>query len=298
MIGRAWAIGLLWRGHRLIKRGRHDQAFRLMDRAVKLWPTHAGILNHRGLCYLQFADHERAFADFSSAIEQSRPFMLPYHNRGVTSMQMGEYERAQVDLEAARVRAPKFARTYAVMAAVAIQQQDYDGAIVRLTTAIELAPKEPEVWDARGLAKFYSGEFVSAAGDLRQALNLAAQRRPKLVLPGALLFGYLAEARQGLDATAMLRRDAQTFNPDGWLAQVISFYLGQLTADGLVAAASNPGQHAEAQFYIGQQLLLNGETVAAVKALRAALRLAPEQYIERAGALAELKRLGMAQHSG
>jgi rhomboid protease GluP len=59
-----------------------------------------------------------------------------------------------------------------------------------------------------------------------------------------------------------------------------------------LAAAANPSERCEAQFYGGEWQLLQGDGAAAATALTAALDNCPKSFIEHKGAEAELKRLG------
>jgi lipoprotein NlpI len=58
----------------------------------------------------------------------------------------------------------------------------------------------------------------------------------------------------------------------------------------LVAAASKPEQRSEAQFYVGEWHLLQGERAQATKALQAAVDTCPKDFIEYRGAVEEMKR--------
>jgi rhomboid protease GluP len=59
-----------------------------------------------------------------------------------------------------------------------------------------------------------------------------------------------------------------------------------------VASAGTSNERCEAQFYLGQWHILRREPTDAVKLLRNAVETCPKTFIEYAGAVAELKRLG------
>jgi len=60
----------------------------------------------------------------------------------------------------------------------------------------------------------------------------------------------------------------------------------------MVAAADKPEERCEAQYYLGQWLLLRDDRANSIEALRNAVKTCPKDFVEYAGALAELKRLG------
>ena len=72
---------------------------------------------------------------------------------------------------------------------------------------------------------------------------------------------------------------------------VIELFLGQRTSRDTVAAATKPNELCEGQFYLGQWHLLRDERADSIEALRKAVESCPKNFIEFAGAVAELKRL-------
>jgi len=61
--------------------------------------------------------------------------------------------------------------------------------------------------------------------------------------------------------------------------------------ESTLAAAGNPSERCEAQFYGGEWKLLQGDRAAAATALTAAADTCPKSFIEHKGAEAELQRL-------
>jgi len=68
-------------------------------------------------------------------------------------------------------------------------------------------------------------------------------------------------------------------------------FLEQGTPDAMVAAAENPEERCGAQYYLGQWHILRDAREKSIEALRNAVKSCPKDFIEYAGALAELRRL-------
>jgi lipoprotein NlpI len=272
---------------RCLGRGQPEAAYAGFSEFLQVVPQHALAYCNRGLALQMLQQHEQAFADCSRAIEINPRLMMPYFNRGISSKLMGEYERAVVDYEAAIVRGPKYAAAHGELGVVRTLQHEYDRAIPSLTKAIELEPKRPDYLIYRGYAQFYNGEYANAAVDLRKSISIHTDTY-------AMLFCFLAEARLGKKPSAQLQSDMQKLKSAAWPAPVAELFLGIISPDALLAAAPKPNDRAEAHFYIGQWHLLQDDRIAAVKALREAMRTCPVNFIERTGAVAELRHLGMA----
>jgi lipoprotein NlpI len=286
---RLQAAVMFVRSVRNIKRGKFARAISQSDYVIARVPNHASALSNRGLALINLGDFTRAFDDCTASIQSNPQQFQPFLNRGIASIRMGEFERAIVDFKAAILRAPKHVAAYSHLGVAHCVMQNHDLAVIELTNAIKLMPKAGELYSGRGHSRFYNAEFAEAVSDLRQGIDLM-----KAPVAHDMLFCYLAQARQGHDGTAQLRADLKRLKSPAWPVQVALFYLGELTAEMLEKAASKPDEVGESQFYIGQWHLLQGNHIAAVKALTAAMRGCPEMFVEHMGAVAELRRMGMS----
>jgi lipoprotein NlpI len=285
---RARAAVLFFRGTYNLKRKNIARALTQLDDAITYRQDHAHTWCNRSAASLMLKNYERALSDATRAIELNPRMFEPYVNRGVASLYTGEYERALVDAKAAMLRCPADFRALSLMLQVHHAMHDPVAALMAVSQAITSQPKRDELYAARGEILFFLGEFADAAPDFRRGL----QSR-KLMTPTAVLLCYLAHARHGRDAKSQLRADMLRLRSKDWPVPVCRFYLGELTVDALLAATSKPEERGEAQFYIGQACLLQGDTVGAVRALRVATQLCPPAFVEHIGATAELQRLGM-----
>ena len=162
------------------------------------------------------------------------------------------------------------------------------------------------------------GDLDRAMADYSEAIKLSAQRcaslpqpRLRLFLYGRLhggrrgpaarqrsrgqrlpnLWRYLARGRLKQDGAAELGANAARLKSKDWPYAVIDFYLDRRSLAEMRAAAGKPEEKCEAEFYIGEWHLLRGNTADARTALQAAVDTCPKDFVEYAGAVAELKRL-------
>ncbi len=92
----------------------------------------------------------------------------------------------------------------------------------------------------------------------------------------ATIFEYLAARHLGKDATAELTAAAAQLDKSSWPYPAVEFYLGQRTAEDLLAAAATPEQRCEAQFLIAESFLLKDDADDATPALKAAIAACPQ----------------------
>jgi lipoprotein NlpI len=108
-----------------------------------------------------------------------------------------------------------------------------------------------------------------------------------------MIWRYLARERAGENGAEELKANATRLKSKEWPHPVIELYLGQRSPAEMLSVAKLEDQRCEAQFYSGEWYLLRGSRAAAATVLQAAADSCPEEFVEYAGALAELKRLNL-----
>jgi lipoprotein NlpI len=106
----------------------------------------------------------------------------------------------------------------------------------------------------------------------------------------ASLFRFLAQSRAG-QAAADLEPVAKRMNSRDWPYAVFELYLGRHDAAATLAAAQKPEERCEAQFYVGEWQLLQGDRAAAKQRFEEVVGSCPNAFVEYTGAQAELRRL-------
>ena len=75
---------------------------------------------------------------------------------------------------------------------------------------------------------------------------------------------------------------------------MVQFYLGAKDGAQTIAAANNPAEHCEAQFYVGEERAMNKAANEALPYLRKAVEICPKDFGETIQAKSELKKLEAA----
>ena len=294
-----------------------DRAITDYNEAIRLSPKFADAYNNRGIAYAAKGDHAHALADYNSAIRLDPNFALAYNNRGLQYRDHGDYVAAIADFDKAIGVDPRYANAYRNRGNAYLKMDKYDLAISDFTTALVLNAKDTETligrataygrtgdldraiadYDGvlrlepqdltaltnRGYAHFHRGDFADAAADLSRVTDKDAYTYPAL-------FRFLAQSRAGL-ASSDLESAARRMTNQSWPYAVFELYLGRRDADATLAAAQGPEERCEAQFYVGEWHLLQGDRVAAKLHLEEVAGVCPKGFVEYVGAQAELRRL-------
>ena len=81
-------------------------------------------------------------------------------------------------------------------------------------------------------------------------------------------------------------------NSQDWPYAVFELYVGRRDPAATLAAAQKPEERCEAQFYVGEWQLLQGDRAAARQRFEEAVGICLKAFIEYTAAQAELRRLG------
>jgi lipoprotein NlpI len=196
----------------------------------------------------------------------------------------GDYALAISDLTTALVLDAKDTESLIGRATAFQRIGDLDRAIADFDSALALEPQNLAALTDRGYAHFHRGDFVDAAADMSRVVE-------KNAYAYAALFRFLAQSRAGL-APADLEPALRRMTTPAWPYPVFELYLGRRDADATLAAAQKPEERCEAQFYVAEWHLLQGDRAAAKAHFEEAAGTCPQGFVEYVGAQAELRRLG------
>jgi len=257
------------------------------DKAISLDPKLVSARNGRGKAYQSKGDHDRAIADFSAAINLN-PKLAPTFNGRWRDEE--DYTRAKSAPNVAALDTnAKYAQAFHNRGISYTAEADFDHAVDDFEEAIKLDPKLASDigYRSRGHAYFELGNFAGAAEDMLRVNAVAEDAY-------AMLWRFLARGRLGEDAAGELIVYAERLKTKAtteWPYAVVEFYLSRRNVEELRGIARTPEQKCEAEFYIGEQYVLDGKREYAKAALQVAAETCPKTFIEYAGAIAEIKRL-------
>jgi lipoprotein NlpI len=241
---------------------------------------------NRGVSYSAKDDNDRAIADYSEAIRLDPTLYPPLINRGLIYFDNNDYGRAIADFSEAIRLDPKQALAFFNRGYVYAIQGNTERAIPDLSEAIRLDSSYTKSFLWRGYVNSNLGNYDAAASDLGRVLLASDDAY-------AALWYYLANWRSGKQSAMALEVFSSKLKPAEWPYPVVQLFLGRKTPEQVLAAATQPNERREAQFYIGAWQALRGERAAAGAPLRAAIDSCPKWFAEYHGAQVELKRLGL-----
>jgi len=248
----------------------------------------------RGNGYQDSGEYDRAIQDYDQAIQLEPDSALAYYDRGNAYDSKGEYDRAIANYDLVIQLAPQgdhayyayFGRGYAYSA-----KGEYDRAIQDYDRAIRLNSDDASVFIVRGVANFLRANPSQAVIDLRRSSKLNPTNAY------SVLWLHLAQRRLGQDDSKELIKQSAKVDLSKWPWPVLKFYLGRVTADQMIAAVTSPDVKAEnrriceANFFAGEDALLNQHDTPARLLLQTALDVCPLKNFHHDAAAAELRRL-------
>jgi tetratricopeptide (TPR) repeat protein len=271
-------------------KGEFDRAITDYTQTITLDPKNSDAYYGRGLTYRSMGELDRAIADYTEAIALDPKYTDAYSGRAFTYRLKGEFDRAIADYTQTIALDSKSSDAYSGRGDAYKAKNQYDRSIADYTEAITLDPKYDWAFLNRGLANLYSGSLAKAMPDVERASEV----NPK--------FAYTALWLEIVDKRSKrpsrLAQAVAQIDMTKWPAPILRLYLGQITADQVLAAARNPdpntqaNQVCEANFYNGELALQRRDTAVAARLFRLADTGCPKDYAEWPAARAELTALG------
>jgi lipoprotein NlpI len=250
------AEALVTRGNALRLRGDAGNALADYEAATRADPNHASAWLDRGALLMERGDLARAIESFDKTIALNPNSVEAYNNRGSAASQNGDFARAAADLD----------------------------------TALRLGPNYEGAHGNRGFVRLALGDFAGAAEDF----GALASREPGD--PYRVLWRHLARMRAGLPDDGFAR-EAAALGAGPWPGPLLALYAGSLQPERImameaeVAPAERTERRCEIVFYVGEYALARNDRATAAPLMREAAASCPVGFLERAGALGELKRL-------
>ena len=272
-------------------RGDNALAIADLDEAIRLAPQRAEFYLLRGNAWIGKNDGGRAQRDLDKAIaldpnNDARVAALAWNLKGQIKYVRGDFLAATQYYDEAVRLAPKWVPFYVSRGMTWDARGEHNRAIRDYTEAISLQPDAKSAYFGRGLSYFGQGDFVLAAEDFAELKGDASDLH-------GLLWHHLAKERAGsTDSREEFARAVAHRESDAWPAPIFQLFQGQRAADTVLAAARDPQQRCEAQFYTGEWHLLQGARAAAAQALNVAVTSCARISMEFQAAVAELRRVG------
>ena len=291
------ATAFSYRASAYCQKNQYGAALKDSDEAIRMNPDLAYAYSTRGTVYLLMHQYDRSVQDFDKAIRLNPDDIYNFHNRGIAYRDEGQYDRSLRDFDHVIRLKPNFAYAFRNRGITYAKQGQYDSAIQDFSWAISLKPGFAIAFRDRGIAKFHQAHFEGAAADFQDSLKFDSSD------VYTALWLHLARKNAGQDDAQTFAQQVVQIDPSKWPAPVANLFLGKLTEEGTLAAASNPDplkareQSCEAEFFIGEYLLLRAEKSNALSHFQTARDTCPRDYLEWNSAAAEMARLDGSTNS-
>lgn len=128
--------------------------------------------SNRGLAWTEKNELDKAFSNYTRALETDPENAEAYYNRGNAWAQKGEWDKALVDYTRALEINPEMEHVYCNRGLALAKKGDLDEAIADYTRAIEISPEDAEVYNNRGAAYYAKSDWDNAIADYTRAIEI------------------------------------------------------------------------------------------------------------------------------
>ncbi|TWU20028.1 tetratricopeptide repeat protein [Allorhodopirellula heiligendammensis] len=156
-------------------RGEHDRALADFNSAIDKGFQAAQAYSSRGLFLAAQGDHQGALADYDRALAIDPADVTPLVNRAEINMQQGEFDKAIADYTAALKTRPDNAALLRQRAIASKAAGKLEQAISDLDAIIAANAEDAQAVMDRGYIRFQQGQYAAAAADFSIAIKLNDQ---------------------------------------------------------------------------------------------------------------------------
>lgn len=258
-----------------------EQAFRDLSRAVELAKNDEdtrNLLNDRGNAYFSARKYDQAIKDYRKAIEVDGAFAQGYNNLGIAYRAVGDLDRAIQHLNSAVRYDAVSPRALVNRGRVFIARNDPVMAEDDFNRAVDLDQKDASTLLNRGMYLFVHGAKDKSLQDFDGAL-VAEPDNAYAAIWRYLAAAELTDKESAKEALAKTVKEQK--ETTSWPWPVALALAGQTSAEDVLKAAPLAGDDArtrerlaEANFYLGQFYLSQGDEGEGKKYLRSSIEQA------------------------
>jgi lipoprotein NlpI/V8-like Glu-specific endopeptidase len=276
---------------------RFDKMIADLDRVLKLRPKSSAAYMARADAHAELHQFDAAAADYNKVVQLRPELPSSYVARGNFRAQIGQDSGALADFDHAIAIYPRESDAFSGRAYVLLRQGDIKGALAAFDRSLSFDDNDAYVLGGRATLYQITGDDELAIRDYSRAVALEPGE------PYTPLLLNIAKARAGkLDqAKAGFASLAESNRYDEWPHALAQFFAGEIDAPALEKLANSAISDYERKarafdldFYVGQALLLKGDTQEAKRRFAAVVATGDRQYLEYNIAAADLAKLGGA----
>jgi lipoprotein NlpI/V8-like Glu-specific endopeptidase len=276
---------------------RFDDMIADLDQVLDLRPTSSAAFMARADAHAELHQFDSAASDYNKVVKLRPELPSSYVARGNFRAQVGQDNAALADFDHALEIYPRESDAFSGRAYVLLRQGDTKGALAAFDRALSFDDKDAYVLGGRATLYQITGDADSAIRDYAQAVALEPGEpyTPLLLNIAKARAGKLDEAKAGFTSLA------ESDRYDQWPHALAQFFAGEIGVTALDKLADQASSDYERKarafdrdFYVGQAVLLKGDTQEAKRRFTAVIATGDRQYLEYNLAAADLAKLGGA----
>ena len=159
-------------GAALIEDGRLDEAIRLYEGRLQAEPENENWRLHLGAVRMRNGEVERAIEEFRAVLEADPRRYLAFRYLAFAFLKSGAVEKAITTYEEALDLYPKSARLHGQYGTSLMMNREFDQAVSAFRKSLSLDATQPEAHNNLAYARATRGEFAEAIESYRRALEL------------------------------------------------------------------------------------------------------------------------------
>ncbi len=250
---------MLARGMKMLDDHRYSDAVRYFNKCITRNPEDLRAHLGRAMAFAAQDKYRQAVEDCDKILSLDRKNVRALLTRAVCYGKVGEHEKSRSDLTRALSLDPAHPGAYALRGWDNMVLGDYQQSIDDYTKAMSNSRNAMQMHYSRGCARFAAGDRRGAVEDERRFLREAGwgeELAPYAVIILALSYRSLDKPEE---ASKILDEGAAHLKHAAWPYPVIEYLRREITADQLLARATDNGKMTEVQTYLGLDLLQQGK---------------------------------------
>ena len=265
-----------------------------LEEAKRLAPRDARVHNEIGnVLHNSFGRIDDALAAYREALRLNPNAPAAHHNVGLMLMRLGRFQEAVEPLREALRLSPDYRNARYHLSNAYSRLGRYAEAVESWTEFLKLVPRGREALNSRAWNYAYlGGHGEQAAADARAFLQVAGWKDEGSQFMALLAHLGHRQAGREEEARQILEEASKKSDTGAWPYPVIRYMRGELSAEELLALASDNDKKTEARTYLGMDALLKNQPDAARAHFTWVRDYGNKRYLEYPLALAELSRLG------
>ncbi len=293
-------VGFARRATVLSERSQFVSAVKDFKRAVELAPSDGFTHQSYGILLYRTRDLDGALAQFEVALKLNPgdPLTLAWHAQ--TNFALKRFDASAADercLSSLGASSKDLTGAINNVAVDLFQQGDYSSAAREFSRSVALQAN-PDVAALLVRVQWYSGEFAQATETYHKyAVSPVSSDYTPIWL--YTMRGRANPADEPA-AKAELAASVRMHQPHAWSDTLVDLALGNATVEAALAEADSAdteklraGRRCEADYYAGEQLLIQGQDLTAERLLEQASKICPSTYHESHALAAERQLLAV-----